>query len=294
MALIDLIEEGKAVRLLQWRNRLIHENEIYHITQRAPGREFLFLEKGDYLYFLRLLKETARIYRIEIFSFVLMPNHIHILLRISKANLPEAMKYLFQRYALYVNHKYQRKGHVFSGRFRSALCRGDAYLLAISLYIHLNPAKANLCENAEDYRFSSILLYSKDIKKQTFVKADAVLSLLDEDINKARQIYRRLLTDSLDIKYNNLFEDKSWLDSYVLGLSKIFKKANISLDYPVDILELENKLGDLEKKRRLRSPQEVKARRYLIEQLMARGYSVNEVASKLNMSRQGVYKILKA
>jgi putative transposase len=294
MALIDSFEEGRLVRLFQYKNRLISENEIYHITQRAPGNELLFLEEGDFLYFLHLLKETTRDYSLELFSFVLMPNHIHLLLRILKDNLSDAMRHLFQRYALHFNSKYQRKGHVFSGRFRSALCRGDTYLLAISLYIHLNPVKARLCHNPEDYRFSSVLPYIKDIKKKTFIKSEFVLKLVNEDINKARRTYENILEDALAIKYKNLFVDKTWLETFIHGLTKIFSEENISLPLPIDITELENKIKNLINKKRLRDPQTLKARKYLIEQLMARGYLVTEIAEKLNISRQSIYKTLGA
>ena len=73
-----------------------------------------------------------------------MPNHVHFLLRQNEANLHEAMRDLFSRYARRHNKKYERKGHLFGGRYRQAVCLDESYFLAVSLYIHLNPVRAGL------------------------------------------------------------------------------------------------------------------------------------------------------
>lgn len=286
--IVDLIEQRRLVRLLQYRNRIVRENEIYHITQRAPGKEKLFLEESDYLYFLYILKDTSISYKLQVFSFVLMPNHVHLLLRIEKRNLSEAMKHLFQRYAIYFNKKYQRKGHVFSGRFRSALCRGDVYFLAISLYIHLNPFKSNLCKKPEDYRFSSVLTYVKSVKKQVFIRPELILRLLHEDINKAREIYKRMLTESESAPYKTPFEDTLWLNRFVSGVINILKKR---LTRSSEIAKLEENIERL--KKGAGKPIDKKAKKYLIQQLIANGYKISKIAEELSISRQAIYKILK-
>ena len=121
--------------------KIIEAGGVYHLTQRAPGRELLFIEEADYMRFLKLLKEASQKFELDIFSFALLPNHLHILLKIKGRNLAEAMKYLFQSYAQGFNKKYKRKGHVFCGVYRAVLCKTDAQLLVTSLYIHLNPFK---------------------------------------------------------------------------------------------------------------------------------------------------------
>ena len=71
-----------------------------------------------------------------------MPNHVHLLLSPTESNLYDAMRDVFARYAMMFNRKYERKGHLFGGPYRQAVCLDDSYLLAASLYIHLNPVKA--------------------------------------------------------------------------------------------------------------------------------------------------------
>ena len=135
--------------------KIIVEEGVYHITQRAPGKELLFLEESDNLRFLKLLKEISIKFSLDIFCFALLSNHLHILLRIENKNLDKAMKKLFQSYAQYFNAKYYRKGHVFCGVYRASLCDNDSYLLTASLYIHLNPYKAGLTKDIFKYVFDS-------------------------------------------------------------------------------------------------------------------------------------------
>ena len=72
---------------------------------------------------------------------------------------PEAMRNLFSLYARVFNKKYKRRGHLFGGPYRQAVCLDDSYLLSVSLYIHANPVRAGIVGAPQDYRWSSIRLY---------------------------------------------------------------------------------------------------------------------------------------
>jgi putative transposase len=280
-------------RIFRVKNKIIVEGGVYHVIQRAPGRERLFLEDSDYLYFLHLLKETASKYVLDIFSFVLMSNHLHILLKINTTNLPEAMKSLYQRYALYFNLKYQRKGHVFSGVYRTSLCNSDLYLLGISVYIHLNPVKAGMVEEAGDYRWSSIQLYL-DEDKSKFVKSDFILGMLNKDRKEAKQSYKDLLEGYRQYKYDNCFKDKKWLNSFMNS----FKRKLSNFPWVGDTslfesLEIEKKITEIRDMGRTRDIKKIEAKKYLIQQMRSNGYSIQEIGNKLGMTRQSIYKILK-
>jgi len=92
------------------------------VTQRAAGKEPSFLEDGDYLTMLRLMKEITQNYSLKMFAFCLMPNHVHLLFSPSEANLYDAMRDLFSIYAMRFNRKYERKGHL-PARHREAQAR---------------------------------------------------------------------------------------------------------------------------------------------------------------------------
>ncbi len=277
---IDLIEEGKLKSFFRARDKISFENAITHVTQHASGTEPLFLERSDYLYMLLLIKETCKKFHLDVLSFVLMLNHLHLLLRLHSANLTEAMKNLFERYAMYFNNKYQRRGHVFSGAFRSSLCFDESYLLAASLYIHFNPVKAHIVLDAVNYRWSSAALFLNDIEKETFVDYKYILSTLNPNISIAHRQYRELLENLKMLK----------IDSATPQHKVIREIAeNVILDHD----NLETRIGGLKSQKRLRKPQDKEARRFLIRQLKARGFGVLEIAQKLNLSRQSIHSAMK-
>ncbi len=293
---LDLINEERIRRIFRARNKICYPQACCHITQRAPGRELLFIEESDYLYMLYLLKESAKKFAFDLYSFVLMPNHLHLLLRLTQANLSQAMKNICERYAKVFNKKYVRKGHVFCGPYRQALCFDDSYLLASSLYIHLNPLKAGLIDKLGEYRWSSCKLYTETIKRNTFVNYEFILKTLHQDIEEARKIYRELLERSAVIKTQQTWEHCDAIEKFRTNLfskfgSMIKKIANISCNESSIFKDnlLEEKINEIKKNRYSHNISNVKTRKYLIEQLRASGYKMEEIAEKLSLSRKTIY-----
>lgn len=109
----------------------------------------------DYQVFLQILKSALIKYRCVLHAYCLMTNHIHLLLETCDMEIGKFMKHLSECYAMYVNHKYSYRGHVFESRYKSCLVEEDAYFLQTSRYIHLNPVKAQMTNYPEDYSWSS-------------------------------------------------------------------------------------------------------------------------------------------
>ena len=281
--------EKEVLKIFNPYKKVIYEGGIYHVIQRAPGKDVLFLEDKDYLYFLHLLKETKIKFSLDIFCFCLMLNHLHLLLKINKANLSEAMKSLFTRYALYFNSKYQRKGHVFYGNYRASLCLDENYLISASVYIHLNPSKAGLVKSPLDYRWSSLKAYLQ-LPRNTFLDYKYILSILGQELKRASLVYSQILGVSEDLEFKNILEDRKLLEKFTFKfISKIKKILNKKPNIEDEI----SKYFELiENKRRLKKPQYLQARKYLIEQLRSRGYTIKEIAEMLNISRQSIYTTL--
>ncbi|MEK7868583.1 MAG: transposase [Candidatus Omnitrophota bacterium] len=287
---IDLIEQGKIKRYFRARNKCCFDGAVSHITQHSSGTEPLFLEDSDYLYMLHLMKEVLCKFKCKVLSFSLMPNHIHLLLKFLESNMPNAMKELLQKYAEYFNRKYQRKGHVFSGAYRSALCCDDGYLLAASLYIHINPVKKGLVKNPADYRWSSCALFLNEAEKETFIDYKFILAVLDDNIYQARMQYKDLL-GKVDInRVNNVLEDPGALETMVQMLKEINKGWCVKHSIPCD-KSIDEQISQLKGKGKLMDPQEIKARAFLIEQLRSRSFNITEIAEKLGLTRQAIYKI---
>ena len=106
MDIEDVVAAGGTQRVFRAKYKINQPGFISHITQRAAGKEPLFLEKGDYLHFLALLKESASRFELGYYAFCLMPNHVHLLVEPYKPNLDSGMHSLFFRYASFFNRKY--------------------------------------------------------------------------------------------------------------------------------------------------------------------------------------------
>ena len=116
----------------------------------------MFRETEDYARYIRLIRYGLSKETVRILAFVLMPNHLHLLVKIKKApSLGKFMQRVQTGYSMYFNFKYEQVGHVFQGRFQNPLVAKDEYLIYVSKYIHRNPVKAGLCGRAAEYPWSS-------------------------------------------------------------------------------------------------------------------------------------------
>ncbi len=297
MGIKRLTNNGEIKSIFSVRNKVIPKGSIAHIIQRAPGKELLFLEDNDYVYFLYLLKEIAKKHKLKILCFAFMPNHVHILINFQEDNASSAIKNICERYAMYFNRKYERKGHVFYGAFRASLCLDESYLLIASLYIHLNPVKANLCDFPASYRWSSSSLYTEEFRGKTFIDYKFILKIISKDIAKAKKIYKRLLKYGSGLDIKSVLESSKAVDIFKTNIHshilKIFRRKK-SYNHITSELILETRIKELREKKRLNKPDQISARKYLIKQLLSRGYNITEIGERLKLSRQHVYRILKS
>lgn len=301
---IDLVAEHKVNRFFRARKKLTQRNVISHITQRAAGKDPCFVEDDDFLCMLGFLKESAQKHDYEIFSFCLMGNHAHFLLRPNQENLQFAMRDLFSRYAMRFNRKYERRGHLFGGPYRQALCLDDAYLIAASVYIHLNPVKADIVSEPEDYRWSSVRLFVDESERSSFVNARFIMKILANDLQIARKRYRQLLEKGtklpIDIAQTQEGGVEHFKQKLLAAFPKIFGKmstaktvARIAGKEILNIEELERQIDETAAHYRTRKPGSRQAIKFLIEQLVARGFKRSEIAERLHISPKTVYNILK-
>jgi len=303
---LDLIQQGKISRFFRATRKLNTPTLVSHITQRAAGKDPLFIEDGDYLFMLGLLKEIAGKYSLRVFAFCLMPNHIHLLLSPNEENLYDAMRDLFARYARWFNRRYERKGHLFGGPYRQAVCFDDRYLLATSLYIHLNPVKAGIENNPRRYRWSSVRLFCEDGAPKSFVDPDFILGLLSKGEMKKKEEYRRLLMQGGGIETDHVLEQEDAIERFCSRLMSIFprlfrqvdSKKHVSSTSGIDLLSmesLEKQIEDMKKKPfSSKNPKSKIARKFIIEQLIARGFKRSEIAKKIGVSRKTIYNVLKS
>lgn len=301
---VELIQEGKVKRYFRAERKLNVPGMVFHITQRAAGKEPLFLERSDYLAMIWLFKELAKSHGLEFYAFCLMPNHVHLLCSLQTANLYDAMRDLFARYAMRFNKKYERRGHLFGGPYRQAVCLDEAYVVAASLYIHLNPVKAGLVEDPTRYRWSSSRLYTGRIGRKSFVDPKFVLGLLSSDPLEARERYNTLLLRGGDVEMRPASEDRKAVAGFLSGLANRvpalwswFKQRSPGSERKAAVLHdseyWEEKILALRREGLGRKPETKAAMRHAIEQLLARGYKREEIAARLEVSRKTLYNLLR-
>lgn len=127
-----------------------------HIIQRGNNKQICFVQEQDFLSYTEWLNEYSKIHEVDIHAWVLMTNHVHLLVTPNAQNsVSLMMQDLGRRYVRYFNKAYQRSGTLWEGRFKSCLVQTEIYLLRCYRYIELNPVRAAMVERPEDYRWSS-------------------------------------------------------------------------------------------------------------------------------------------
>ena len=128
----------------------------HHVILRGNNRQAIFVVTPDYQMLLDLLEENALKFDVAIQAYVLMSNHFHLLVTPQTLDgLPQMMQAVGRRYVRYFNDRQQRSGTLWEGRYKSTLIQTDRYLLACMAYIDLNPVRAALVDQPQDYPWSS-------------------------------------------------------------------------------------------------------------------------------------------
>jgi putative transposase len=133
------------------RARLALANIPLHIIQRGNNGQACFFSEEDYHLYLGWLGKYARETGCQVHSYVLMTNHVHLLIcanGVDSASL--LLKALGQRYVQYVNRTYRRSGTLWEGRYKSCLVQEEVYLLTCQRYIELNPMRAGMVSHPEE------------------------------------------------------------------------------------------------------------------------------------------------
>ena len=127
-----------------------------HVVQRGINREPCFFAEEDYHCYLHWLQKSAGDWHCAIHSYVLMTNHLHLLVTAEKPDgIAKMMQSIGRRYVQYINRSYRRTGSLWEGRFKSSLLQAEEYLLTCMRYIELNPVRANMVTDPAQYRWSS-------------------------------------------------------------------------------------------------------------------------------------------
>ena len=127
-----------------------------HVVQRGNDRQACFAADVDYLRYRHDLADAARRFGCAIHAYVLMTNHVHLLLTpAEKGGVSATMQALGRRYVAYFNTRYRRTGTLWEGRYKACLVDSERYVLTCYRYIELNPVRARMIDRPDAYRWSS-------------------------------------------------------------------------------------------------------------------------------------------
>ena len=137
--------------------RFFQKDTYHHLYNRGVNKLDIFFDINDYKFFQRRLLHYKRKYLIEILCYCLMSNHFHIFIRqtTKEYSISNFISDLINSYTKSINIKYKRSGVLFAGRTKSKIAHDERAFPVLVKYILLNPVRADLCENYEEYAFSS-------------------------------------------------------------------------------------------------------------------------------------------
>ncbi|MEZ5488831.1 MAG: transposase [Gammaproteobacteria bacterium] len=138
------------------RARLAIAGIPWHIIQRGNKRSACFYHEEDYRFYLAQLELQAMKFGCHAHAYCLMTNHVHLLVTpVKKESASLMMKNLGQRFVQYINKSYRRSGTLWEGRFKSCITQEERYVLTCYRYIELNPVRAGMVSQPQDYLWSS-------------------------------------------------------------------------------------------------------------------------------------------
>lgn len=172
--------------------RIAYPGALYHIVSRGNDRKDIFIDDADRRRYLDLFQSAKASFNLEIYAYVLMSNHVHILLKTILPNISAAICSLHLSYSKYFNKRHGHSGHVFGARFKSKLVQRDRYFLVLLRYIHMNPVKAGMAAGPERYAWSSHRAYLCNTDRIVSDPKEALL-LFSDNLVRARAAYLEFL-----------------------------------------------------------------------------------------------------
>ena len=172
--------------------RYILPGQPQHVIQRGNNREPIFYEEDDYRLYLEKLGDACQKHNCDLHAYVLMTNHVHLLMTPHTADgIGKVMQMLGRYYVQYFNYTYERTGTLWEGRYKATLLDSEQYLLTCMRYIELNPVRAGMVEHPRDYPWSSYH-YNADGQGDELLTPHALYRQLGARTGARQAAYRAL------------------------------------------------------------------------------------------------------
>ncbi|MEK6566772.1 MAG: transposase [Bacteroidota bacterium] len=166
----------------------------YHIYNRGNNQQLIFLEDKNYRFFLERLRSVLQPAKVDLLVYCLMPNHFHLLVSPQiESDFSNVMRSFSVSYVKSFNSLYRRVGHLYQGDFQSRWIETDEYLAHVCRYIHLNPVKAKLVQNPDEWVYTDY----RDWISSTLENTEANIRLRNNLFSSGKE-YQRFVMDFVD------------------------------------------------------------------------------------------------
>jgi len=180
------------------KNRFYVAGMPVHIVQRGHNKQPIFFDQHDNYLYLSWLKQAADKYKCSVHAYVLMSNHVHLMVTpTDTTGVSRMMQYVGRYYVPYINHTYGRSGTLWEGRYKSSVIDAENYLLICSRYIELNPVRAGMVAHPVDYPWSSYAANAEG-GDDSVLKPHEYYRALGATANIRCSVYRDLFQATID------------------------------------------------------------------------------------------------
>lgn len=177
--------------------RLEFPHALYHVTARGDRQEAIYEDDSDRRLFLEILGDAVTDFNWQVHAYCLMTNHYHLLVETPDGNLSKGMRQLNGSYTQRSNRKHGRVGHVFQGRYKAILVDRENYLLEVARYVVLNPVRAGMVRQAQDWPWSSYDAMTGQADAPRWLTTDALLSVFGTERAAAMQAYAQFVAEGV-------------------------------------------------------------------------------------------------
>ena len=206
------------------RPRKIHfDGALFHITARGNDKQRIFRSDADFRRYIKAISLCQEKLAFSLYAFVLMPNHVHLLIQVGKHSIDLIMQRIQTSYTMYFNKKHQHTGHVFQGRYHWFLVDEERYLLELIRYIHLNPVRAGLGTDPKEYPWSSHAAYLN--LNHTFLpllSPERVLPLFSSTPHQQVELYGKFILAGIGSQWEDVLPQPAW--GHIVGSEKFIGK----------------------------------------------------------------------
>lgn len=234
----------------QSREITYKESNTFHVLVQGIAKSYIFNLDKDKSIYLNYLNASIKRNLISLLAYCVMGNHVHLLVSAEKKeSISKCMYEINRSYAQYYNAERRRVGYVFRNRFRAEAIVGDNYLLKCIEYIHNNPVKAGMVENAIEYEFSSCKSHETlkgivDFEKLRELKGSTT-QLIENDIEYIEDEYegKMELEQAIDkamqeLKIKSLKDITNDQERLIVFVKSVQSRAKVSLREMAKLLEM--------------------------------------------------------